>query len=182
MWVGVEGLAGSCYATDVLSWWCFWRINLIEEPANENKGCVWCGKERIVAKLKRLCQTCARIESEHRRISNLIIKEEHVFAKRDNQIRLQYYMDLESQQRALGERKNELRKHPEGIAVENLFREVAELAGCPWQMFHGLAGTFDHEFKPDQRRLLISLLLDVIQYGGASNRRRKSRLHVVLHR
>ena len=68
---------------------------MIEEPANENKGCVWCGKERIVAKLKRLCQTCARIESEHRRISNLIIKEEHVFAKRDNQIRLQYYLDLE---------------------------------------------------------------------------------------
>jgi hypothetical protein len=89
----------------------------------------------------------------------------------NNWLRLEYYRELERRQRRLGRRYRSLRETADGISMEYLFDEVAELAGCRAKTFHGYANTFTHRFDAAQRRVLVDALFTIIRQGGAKKRR-----------
>jgi hypothetical protein len=154
--------------------------NNADESAEQSKGCCWCGAERLCARGRgqRLCSTCFGIAANQRRLSKLtgrtpITPQEVRPGSEDfqNRYRLAFYEERELQRKAMGERQRNLVSNPDGISVEYLLGNIAELAGCPGKLglFHGSANTFTHGFTAEQRRLLIRMLMDIVRHGDRSS-------------
>lgn len=143
----------------------------------EIDGCHWCADEHLCrnGRRQKLCSTCFRIAANQRRLSKLIgegpLAPSALSPASENfqyRYQLAFYQERELQRRAMGQSLRTLMEDPAGLGVEYLFSKVAELAGCPRKvrLFHGTANTFTHEFTAAQRKLLISMLMDIVRRGG----------------
>ncbi len=159
-----------------------------EESEVRSEGCCWCGAEHmcLTGRGQGLCSTCFGIAANQRRLSKLIreksITQQDAHPRSEDlqyRYRLAYYEERELHRKALGERQRNLISNPDGISVEYLLGNVAELAGCPrnLRLLHGYANVFAHGFTAEQRKLLLRMVMYIVRHENRNSQVRWARDH-----